>query len=364
MLIHPIEEDNKENSQNVSNDVNTTFQLENYSKTMSFHQAPRAISRQLRYPSHVRIVEVGPRDGLQNESRILPTHIKIELINQLSKTGLQTIEATSFVSPKWVPQMADHKEVVQGLPKQSDISYPVLVPNMKGLETAMQCGVKEIAVFASASEKFSKRNINCSIDESLEKFSQVVSTALANNIRVRGYISCVVGCPYEGTVPPHMVTKVATALYKMGCYEISLGDTIGVGTPGTTRLMLEDVLREIPADRIAVHCHDTYGQALANILTAMEFGISVFDSSIAGLGGCPYARGASGNVATEDLVYMLEGMGIETGTNLTRLLRTGHYICDKLKKPSNSKVAKALPIKETNKTLESYANVRKGSLCV
>ncbi|XP_008468256.1 3-hydroxymethyl-3-methylglutaryl-CoA lyase, cytoplasmic-like [Diaphorina citri] len=228
----------------------------------------------------------------------------------------------------------------------------------------MQCGVKEIAVFASASEMFSKRNINCTIEESLERFSEVVSTALTNGIRVRGYISCVVGCPYEGAVPPHNVTRVATALYKMGCYEISLGDTIGVGTPGTMRLMLEDVLTVIPADRLAVHCHDTYGQALANILTAMEFGISVFDSSIAGLGGCPYARGASGNVATEDLVYMLEGMGIETGADLTSLLRTGHYICGKLKKPSNSKVAKALPVKETSKTLESYANVRKGSLCV
>lgn len=310
-----------------------------------------------KYPTKVRVVEVGPRDGLQNESKNIPTDVKVEFINRLSATGLKNVEATSFVSPKWVPQMADHSDVYSRIDKVDGVSYPVLVPNMRGLLTAMQHDVKEIAVFGSASEGFSQKNIGCSIAESLERFEDVVSTALDHGIKVRGYISCVCGCPYDGAVSPHDVAKMSDALFKMGCYEISLGDTIGIGTPGTIRAMLQEVMEMVPVENLALHCHDTYGQALSNILTALEMGISVFDSSVAGLGGCPYARGASGNVATEDLVYMLQGMGIETGVDMELLLGAGRYICEELGKNTESKVAKALSGKEKPmKFLQSYRN--------
>ncbi|XP_065208056.1 hydroxymethylglutaryl-CoA lyase, mitochondrial isoform X3 [Planococcus citri] len=313
----------------------------------------------LRYPDKVRIVEVGPRDGLQNEPSIVPTQVKIDFINMLSKTGLQTIEVTSFVSPKWVPQMADHNEVLSGIDDYQNLSYPVLVPNLKGLNAAISAGAKEVAVFASASESFSKRNINCTINESLSRYREVVDCALDNNLKVRGYVSCICGCPYEGPVPAQQVAKVASELYEMGCYEVSLGDTIGVGTPGTMRSVLSEVIRKVPVQNLAVHCHDTYGQALANILTALEFGISVVDSSVAGLGGCPYARGASGNVATEDLVYMLEGMGIETGVDLNALIHAAKFICEALNRKTESKVGRALGSDTSHKIIDLYMNNRK-----
>lgn len=293
-------------------------------------------------PARVKIVEVGPRDGLQNEPVQVPTEVKIEFINKLAKCGLKTIEVTSFVSPKWVPQMADHTEVLKGIDKRPGVSYPVLVPNMKGLEAAMKAGAEEIAIFGAASETFSQRNINCSIDESLQKFKDVSKTALNKGLRVRGYVSCVCGCPYEGYIAPSKVAKVAQALLDMGCYEISLGDTIGVGTPGSMRLMLEAVLAVAPADRLAVHCHDTYGQALVNIFTALQMGVSVVDSSVSGLGGCPYAKGASGNVATEDLVYMLNGLGIDTGIDLPLLIDASRFICNSINRKTESKVGRAM----------------------
>ncbi|XP_077526207.1 hydroxymethylglutaryl-CoA lyase, mitochondrial-like isoform X1 [Haemaphysalis longicornis] len=294
------------------------------------------------FPDYVKVVEVGARDGLQNEKEIVPTKTKIELINQLAGSGLPVVEATSFVSPKWVPQMADHTEVLKGIEKQKGVSYPVLVPNMKGFKEAVAAGAKEIAVFGAASETFTQKNINCSIEESIKKFYDVIEAAKANDIKVRGYVSCVVGCPYEGAVSPDVVAKVASMLYQAGCYEVSLGDTIGVGTPGTVRPMLQAVLREVPASALAVHCHDTYGQALANILTALAMGVAVVDSSVAGLGGCPYARGATGNVATEDVLYMLHGMGIPTGVDLQKVISVGDFICKALNRPNNSKVSRAL----------------------
>ncbi|KAF4530979.1 hypothetical protein B566_EDAN013253 [Ephemera danica] len=294
-------------------------------------------------PQKVRIVEVGPRDGLQNEKSIVPTDIKIEFINKLSKAGLKTVEVTSFVSPKWVPQMADHNEVLRGINKVPGVSYPVLVPNLKGFESAVAAGAEEVAIFGAASESFSRKNINCSISESLARFGAVAEAAREKGIRMRGYVSCICGCPYEGPIAPEAVARVARALLDMGCYEVSLGDTIGVGTPGTMRAMLQAVLKsQVPVNVIAVHCHDTYGQALANILTALQMGVSVVDSAAAGLGGCPYARGASGNVATEDLVYMLRGMGIETGVDLDKLLDAADFICKELQRPTNSKVGRAL----------------------
>ncbi|XP_066906907.1 hydroxymethylglutaryl-CoA lyase, mitochondrial isoform X2 [Halyomorpha halys] len=293
-------------------------------------------------PNHVKVVEVGPRDGLQNEPMQVETDTKIELIKKLSQAGLSTIEVTSFVSPKWVPQMADHKEVMAKLNLEEAVSYPVLVPNLKGLETAVKAGAKEIAVFGSASESFSKKNINCSIEESLSRFKEVISAALDKGIKVRGYVSCVCGCPYEGYISPKAVAHVAKVLHESGCYEISLGDTIGVGTPGSMAAMLHEVSKVVPIKKLAVHCHDTYGQALANILTALQMGVNVVDSSVAGLGGCPYAKGASGNVATEDLVYMLHGMGIKTGINLNRLIEAADFITLALNKPTNSKVGKAM----------------------
>ncbi len=293
-------------------------------------------------PSSVRIYEVGPRDGLQNEKEILPAAVKIELINRLSATGLTHIEATSFVSPKWVPQMGDAAAVMAGITRAPGVAYPVLVPNEKGMEGALVADVTEIAVFAAASESFSQKNINCSIAESLERFKPVIAAAQAHNIKVRGYVSCVVGCPYEGAVDPARVADVAAALYEMGCYEISLGDTIGVGTPNKIQDMLRAVVKRVDVAALALHCHDTYGQALANIYAGLQAGVAVVDSSVAGLGGCPYAKGASGNVATEDVLYMLNGMGIETGVDLQGVIDTAWFIATALHKKPASKVAHAL----------------------
>ncbi|XP_026116891.1 hydroxymethylglutaryl-CoA lyase, mitochondrial-like [Carassius auratus] len=298
-------------------------------------------TKSLSFPERVKIVEVGPRDGLQNEKTIVPTEVKIRLIDMLSEAGLPVIEATSFVSPKWVPQMADQEEVMRGLHKKPGVNYPVLTPNLKGFQAAMKAGAKEVAIFGAASELFSKKNINCSVDESLVRFEEVVRAAKQEGVPVRGYVSCVLGCPYEGKVSPTKVAEVAKRMYSMGCYEISLGDTIGVGTPGAMTEMLDAVKKEVPVEALAVHCHDTYGQALANILVALQNGVSVVDSSVAGLGGCPYAQGASGNVATEDVVYMLHGLGIHTGVDLPKLLDAGSYICHSLNRRTNSKVAQA-----------------------
>ena len=295
-------------------------------------------------PSAVRIVEVGPRDGLQNEKTTVPTATKVELIARLRRAGLRTIEVGSFVSPKWVPQMADTAEVMQHLPPNPAGTHPVLVPNMKGLEAAVAAGATEVAVFGAASETFSQHNINCSIRESLERFAPVVSAARAEGLRVRGYISCVLGCPYEGNIAPENVAAVSVELLDLGCYEISLGDTIGVGTPGQARTMVERVARQVPVEQIAVHFHDTWGQALVNIYACLDLGISVVDTSVAGLGGCPYAKGASGNVATEDVVYMLHGLEIETGIDLPTLADASRFISGALGRPPASKVAAALTV--------------------
>ncbi|KAM5163721.1 3-hydroxymethyl-3-methylglutaryl-CoA lyase, cytoplasmic [Mantella aurantiaca] len=293
------------------------------------------------FPQHVKIVEVGPRDGLQNEKEFVPTNIKIELINRLSEAGLPVIEVTSFVSSKWVPQMSDHTDVMRGIIKCSGVQYPVLTPNIQGFHSAIAAGAKEVSVFGAASETFSKKNTNCSIEESMSRFEEVIKSAYGISIPVRGYVSCALGCPYEGNIDARKVAEVSKRLYSMGCYEISLGDTIGVGTPGSMKKMLEAVIKEIPMDALAVHCHDTYGQALANILTALQMGVSVVDSAVAGLGGCPYAKGSTGNVATEDVLYMLNGLGIHTGVNQTKVMEAGHFICSVLNKKTNSKVALA-----------------------
>jgi hydroxymethylglutaryl-CoA lyase len=297
-------------------------------------------------PDFVRLVEVGPRDGLQNEPGSVPTEVKLELIERLADAGLPAVEATAFVSPKWIPQMADHTEVLERLKRKPGVSYPVLTPNLKGFEAARAAGAKEVAVFGAASEAFSRKNINCSIAESLERFAPVVSQALKDQIKVRGYVSCVLGCPYEGEVRPERVAEVAGALFDMGCYEVSLGDTIGVGTPGKTKTLIEACARRVPIAKLAGHYHDTYGQALANIYASLELGVSTFDASIAGLGGCPYAAGASGNVATEDVVYMLHGLGIKTGVDLERLVEIGEWISAFLKRPSSSKAGRALGAKK------------------
>lgn len=289
----------------------------------------------------VSIVEVGPRDGLQNEPQTVPTAVKLEFIGLLADAGLKTIEATAFVSPKWVPQMSDHAELMRALDRREGVRYPVLVPNLRGFEAALAAGASEVAVFAAASETFSQKNINCSIAESLERFTPIFSAAKAAGVRVRGYLSCVLGCPYEGAVDPARVADVAARLFDAGCYEISLGDTIGVGTPNRTKAMLATVAARVPADRLAGHFHDTYGQALANIYAATEAGVRVFDSSVSGLGGCPYAPGAAGNVATEDLVFMLDGMGVVTGVDLDRLIAAGEFICAKLGRQTQSRVARA-----------------------
>ena len=292
-------------------------------------------------PRSVRIVEVGPRDGLQNEPRSVPAATKIAFIDRLSATGLRAIEATAFVSPRWVPQMADAAEVMAGITRRPGVGYPVLVPNTKGLEAALAAGAEEIAVFAAASESFSRKNINCGIAQSLERFRPVVDAAREAGVRVRGYVSCVLGCPYEGDIAPAAVAEVAASLFAMGCYEISLGDTIGTGTPGRARAMVDAVAGRVPRERLAGHFHDTYGQALANIFACLEHGISVFDSSVAGLGGCPYARGATGNVATEDVLYMLSGLGIETGVDLDAVIDAGTYISEALGRRPASKVSRA-----------------------
>ena len=295
--------------------------------------------------SAVRIVEMGPRDGLQNERGEVPTAVKVELIERLADAGLPAVEATAFVSPKWVPQMADHAEVLERIRRKPNVSYPVLTPNLKGFEAARAAGAAEVAIFGAASEAFSKKNINCSIAESLDRFRPVADAAKKHGIRIRGYVSCVLGCPYEGEVSPERVADVADALYGMGCYEVSLGDTIGVGTPGKTRAMLEACARRVPLERLAGHYHDTYGQALANIYASYEAGVRTFDASVAGLGGCPYAPGASGNVATEDVVYMLHGLGVETGIDLARLVAIGRWICGVLGREPSSKVNKAFKLK-------------------
>ncbi len=296
----------------------------------------------MRVPARVRMVEVGPRDGLQNEAKPVDTATKIELIERLAACGLTVVESGSFVSPKWVPQMADTDRVMAGIARRPGVSYPVLVPNLKGLEGAIAAKADEIAIFGAASESFSRRNINCSISESLERFAPVAEAARAQGIRVRGYVSCVLGCPYEGDVAPAAVADVSARLFAMGCYEISLGDTIGTGTPARAQAMVDAVAVHVPLDRLAVHFHDTYGQALANILACLERGISVVDSAVAGLGGCPYAKGASGNVGSEDVRYMLGGMGIETGVDLEGLAAAGRFICAALGRTPTSRVAQAL----------------------
>jgi hydroxymethylglutaryl-CoA lyase len=293
----------------------------------------------------IRIVEVGPRDGLQNEPREVPTAVKIELIERLADAGLPAVEATAFVSPKWIPQMADHTEVLERIRRKPGVAYPVLAPNLKGFEAARAAGAEEVAVFGAASEAFSKKNINCSIEESLERFRPIVAEARKYDIKVRGYVSCVLGCPYEGEVKPQRVADVAGALFDMGCYEISLGDTIGVGTPAKTKMMLDACSERVPVGKLAGHYHDTYGQALANIYASMELGVATFDSSVSGLGGCPYAKGASGNVATEDVVYLLEGLGIETGIDLDKVVDAGLWISAFLKRDTGSKTARAIAAK-------------------
>lgn len=298
-------------------------------------------------PKKVKIVEVGPRDGLQNEKQPISTEVKIELIQRLVDAGLSYIEAGSFVNPKWVPQMAGSDEVFEGLfykegePK-SGVTYAALTPNFQGFERAVAVNANEVAIFAAASESFSQKNINCSIEESLDRFVPVMEAAKADELPVRGYISCVVGCPYEGEVDPNKVAEVAVRLRDMGCYEVSLGDTTGVGTPGGITRVIEIVANSVSIHRLAVHLHDTYGQALANIYASLQMGVDVVDSSVAGLGGCPYAKGAAGNVATEDLVYMLNGLGIEHGVDLDKLIDAGRFITDKLGRANGSKVATAL----------------------
>jgi hydroxymethylglutaryl-CoA lyase len=296
-------------------------------------------------PKSVRMVEVGPRDGLQNEARILPAATKIALIERLADAGLSVVEAGSFVSPKWIPQMADTAAVLAGLRRKPGVRYPVLVPNMKGFEAARAAGVDEIAIFGAASETFSRRNINCSIAESLERFAPVAAAAREQGVRIRGYISCVVDCPYEGPIAPEAVAAVAAKLVALGCYEISLGDTIGTGTPSRIQAMIERVAVGVPRERLAVHFHDTYGQGLVNILAALEAGLATIDSSVAGLGGCPYAKGASGNVASEDVLYLLNGLGIETGVDMARLAAAGRFISEALGREPVSKVARALAAK-------------------
>ncbi len=295
----------------------------------------------MRIPENVTLVEVGPRDGLQNEAHAASIAQRIELIRLLGNSGLKYIEAGSFISPKWVPQMADSAAVLQALNLASDIRYPVLVPNLRGMQDALSAGAKEVSIFAAASESFSQKNINCSIAQSIDRFEDVAAVARDKNIRMRGYVSCVLGCPYEGEISAAAVVKVARQLTDLGCDEISLGDTIGTGTPLKTRQLIQAVMDEIGVDSIAIHFHDTYGQALANIYAALQLGVSVIDSSVAGLGGCPYAKGASGNVATEDVVYMLDGMGIHSGVDLQKLILAGRYICTQLNRPVRSKVNQA-----------------------
>ena len=302
----------------------------------TFIQAPTS------YPKKVRMVEMSPRDGLQNESGgFVPTQTKIELINRLSDTGLIHIEAASFVSPKWVPQMKDASDVMAGITRKDGITYSVLTPNMRGFEGALAANAQEVSVFSASSESFTQKNINCSIEESLERFVPVIEAAKAQGIPVRGYVSTIMGCPYEGEIAPEKVAQVAKALYDMGCYEISLGDTIGTGTPLKAKRMLEAVNKHVPMHLLAAHFHDTYGQAIGNLNAVLEEGLAIIDSSVAGLGGCPYAKGASGNVATEDVLYLLEGLEIDTGIDLQAMVDTGFWICDQINRHNGSKVALA-----------------------
>lgn len=296
----------------------------------------------------VRIVEVGPRDGLQNEKQVIDTHTKLELISRLANAGLRNIEATSFVSPKWVPQMADHAEIMAGLEDRAGVSYAVLTPNLKGYEAAVAAGAKEVAVFAAASEGFSQKNINCSIAESIERFVPVIEQAKAQGVRVRGYVSCVVACPYDGPISPQQVADVAARLHQLGCYEVSLGDTIGAGTPDSVVRMLDAVSQKVPVSHLAGHYHDTFGMAAANVYASYQLGLRVFDSSVAGLGGCPYAKGATGNVATEDIVYLLHSLGVFTGVDLDALVDCGEWISKRLGRESQSRVARAILSKRLN----------------
>lgn len=291
-------------------------------------------------PTHVKVVEVGPRDGLQNEQAVVPPGVKIEFIERLAAAGLPAVETTSFVSPRWIPQLADADEVFRGISRRADVAYPVLVPNLKGLERAAAAGVAEIAVFTAASETFNRKNINASVAESLARIRELAAPALERDMRIRGYVSCVLGCPYEGAVEESLVVEIAQALLELGCYEVSLGDTIGVGTPVAARRLLWAVAGECGMERLAVHFHDTRGQALANIFACLEAGVTVVDASVAGLGGCPYAQGASGNVATEDLVYQLHGLGIETGIDLQALVAAGHFICRHLGREPGSRLGR------------------------
>lgn len=299
----------------------------------------------MKYPKRVKMVEVGPRDGLQNEPGSVTADVKVALIDRLSDAGFEVVEAGSFVSPKWVPQMADTAEVMARIRRKPGVTYPVLVPNLKGLESAIAAKATEVAGFAAATEAFSKRNTNCTIAQSMQRQAEVCRAALDAGLRVRGYISVVLGCPYEGEVQPEAVAGVAQQLFDMGCYEISLGDTIGTGTPARAQRMIEMVAKKIPVDKLAGHFHDTYGQALANILAVMETGVATFDSSVAGLGGCPYAKGATGNVASEDVLYMLGGLGIETGVDMSRLLDAADFVCAQLKRPTVSRAGRALAAK-------------------
>jgi hydroxymethylglutaryl-CoA lyase len=296
-------------------------------------------------PKKVKLVEVGPRDGLQNEAKPVPTAVKIELIHRLQDAGLPVIQATAFVSPKWVPQMADNAQVMAGIRKKPGVSYPVLVPNRKGLDAAIAAGCTEVVIFGAATEAFSKKNTNCTIAEGIARFSEVCAEALAHGLKVRGDMSVCLGCPYEGEVDPQAVVRLAREFEQLGCYEFTIADTIGTATPGKTRAAIEAVAKYISVDRLALHVHDTYGQAIGNIYAALECGVSTLDSSVAGLGGCPYAKGATGNVATEDVLYLLDGLGIETGVDMNKLIAAGDYICGVLGRPTFSRAAKAIAAK-------------------
>lgn len=298
-------------------------------------------------PKKVHIIEVGPRDGLQNETQTLSAALRVELIERLAQSGLKKIEVGSFVSPKWVPQMANTDAVLDALNSSNiktltQAQFAVLTPNLKGLEGAIQHGADEIAIFGAASERFTQKNINCSIKESLQRFENIAASAQQLNLPMRGYVSTIIGCPYEGDIDPQAVADVAKTLYQMGCFEISLGDTIGVGTPIKFKRMLDAVLKDVPVEKLAVHCHNTYGQALVNIYASLEYGINKVDSAVAGLGGCPYAKGASGNIATEDVLYMLNGMNIDSGVDIDQVIATGQWICELLQRENQSKVGLAL----------------------
>ncbi|NP_001040133.1 hydroxymethylglutaryl-CoA lyase [Bombyx mori] len=296
----------------------------------------------------IRIYEVGPRDGLQNESKFVPTDIKVELISKIVAAGIKNVESASFVSPKWVKQMSDSVDVMKNIQRVPGVNYPVLVPNLKGYETAKQCNVEEIAIFPAGSEGFSQKNLNCSVEEGLRRFKQVADEAVRDGLRVRGYISCVVGCPYDGPIHPKNIAKITEQWIAMGCYEVSLGDTMGVGTAGSVRRLLHEILTVAKPEQLALHFHDTYGQGLSNLLAGLELGIKTVDSSISGLGGCPYARGASGNLATEDLVYFLYGLGVNTDVDLVKIIEAGRYISNFLGKPTESKVNRVISDRFTN----------------